>query len=144
MKPMRVIAVTALLACLSRAAAAVSMEPPPCINAAANTIELNRCLAEVLVLRDRQLEAAAARVLEKLRRLDADEPMFQRARAFTAAQSRWQAYRAAECEGRSLQWGAGTGAPAASLSCMIELADQRIEALDDAWGAATAPEPQRR
>lgn len=100
----------------------------PCVDSA-NTRERNQCFAAEVRSLDAMLRAEVTRVERALRKQDQQDPMLQLARTFKWAQAKWTEYREAQCSFRSAVFGAGTGAPAEGMGCMVELGRARLDYL---------------
>ena len=103
----------------------------------ASTPRINACLQRVLEARDKVLAAEVQRARAVWRERDAlaarEGTVFRVGPALEKSQQAWEAYREQECSARALTYGYGTGAAAESLRCMIELTEQRTDAIARHW-----------
>ncbi len=100
----------------------------PCVDSA-NTIVKNICLSKSVEALDKDISAQVNRFAAILHKQDTQDPVIRLAPAFASAQAKWQQFREAECNFRSLSYGSGTGAPAEWSFCKIEHGRLRLDYL---------------
>jgi len=80
---------------------------------AKSTLQINECFARELKKADAEINRIYGLTVKKLQPEDAA--------LSRKAQRAWLAYRDAQCEAERALRGGGTGGPAASMSCKLEL-----------------------
>jgi uncharacterized protein YecT (DUF1311 family) len=107
------------------------------------TIEINACLAA----RAKAANAEMARYLAAARGR-AGEESAEVVKAFDLAQTRWLAYRTADCDAVYANWQGGSIRGAMSIGCQIDLTEARTHWLWKTWltymdsTPPTLPEPK--
>lgn len=117
-----------VIALATSGSCAVPGDAMPCIDAR-NTREKNLCLGDEVAAIDKLLAAEYRRVIEKLRKEDAERPVIRLAGVFAKAQTAWIKFRDADCEYRSLGFDGASGTPAENALCLIEHARSRLSEL---------------
>lgn len=100
-----------------------TQEPCP---SAQNQAEMTRCWSEVAVAAEQRSDEAYKKVVNWLEQRQQRDATKQ----FAETQSRWEAYRDAECEGVSAIWEDGSMAALQRAQCRVRLAEQRRSELE--------------
>lgn len=100
---------------------------------ASSTYEINDCLAKAFTKADEALNRQYRQALDKAGSSTAiDDPKVRAEwqKSIRDAQRGWIAYKDARCKGEvPFEWYGGTGATAASLSCLIAETEKRMREL---------------
>jgi uncharacterized protein YecT (DUF1311 family) len=97
----------------------------PC-RSAQTQVEMTRCWSEAAIAAERRSGEAYQNVVNWLDQRQQQDATKQ----FAETQSRWEAYRDAECEGVSAVWEDGSMAALQRAQCRVRLAEQRRSELE--------------
>jgi uncharacterized protein YecT (DUF1311 family) len=133
-------AIVAALACSGTSLAATALSPPvihevftllPCPAHPVSTLDLEGCAEQRIVRSDRQIDALARAIFERLH----DDAARLR---FIAAQSAWLAFRQADCASVSDRYEGGTQAAVVAADCTAQRSAERLSQLRSFLRALTA------